>query len=285
MGKRFFKSNRAYKLSLFGLVAVLLLVLVMGIIHRENIERHFIYFPVLELEAAPSYFGLSFEDIYFMTEDGIRLHAWFVPGEKSPTWLWFHGNAGNISHRLENLALIHDQLGINIFLFDYRGYGNSQGSPSEKGIYLDGEAAIEYLHSRNDIRNNQIIYFGRSLGAAIAVKMAARHPPAGLILESAFPSIPHMVRHLYPFLPVWPFLGTRYDAISVIGQVQTPLLMLHGNKDTIVPLELGQKLFEAAKGDKSFYIIPGAGHNDTYLAGGENYFQELRRFVIKLERR
>ncbi len=186
------------------------------------IEHHFIYFPLRELESDPSDLGLPFDEVYFVTQDGVRLHGWFVPGEKDLVWLWCHGNAGNISHRLENLALLHQELGISIFLFDYRGYGRSEGRPSEKGTYLDAEATLAYLHSRGDVNKDRIIYFGRSLGAAVAVEMATRQAPAALILESPFPSVSYMARRLYPFLPVWPLLRTRYDSLSKIGEVQAP---------------------------------------------------------------
>jgi pimeloyl-ACP methyl ester carboxylesterase len=142
------------------------------------------------------------------------LHGWFVPGDRGVTWLWFHGNAGNISHRLENLALLHENLGFSVFLFDYRGYGKSQGKPTEKGVYLDAEAALDYLYSRKDVNRQSIVYFGRSLGTAVAVEMAARHPPDGLILESAFPSISFMARRLYPFC--------RYGLFSVQDTTRSP---------------------------------------------------------------
>jgi hypothetical protein len=267
------------RLLVFGLVLALLL----GVTYTGMIEHHFIYFPLRELEADPSSLGLPFDEVYLVTQDGVRLHGWFVPGESDLTWLWCHGNAGNISHRLENLALLHNELGVSIFLFDYRGYGRSEGKPSEKGTYLDAEAALAYLHSREDVREDRIVYFGRSLGAAVAVDLVVRHPPAALILESPFPSVPYMARRLYPFLPVWPLLRTRYDSLSRIGQIDVPLLVLHGDKDDIVPMEAGQKLFDAAGGDKTFYTIRGAGHNDTYLVGGKAYFDELRRFIRMLE--
>ncbi|MBM3143172.1 MAG: alpha/beta hydrolase [Chloroflexi bacterium] len=267
------------RLLVFGLVLALLL----GVAYTGMIENHFIYFPLRELEAEPSSLGLPFDEVYFVTQDGVRLHGWFAPGESGLTWLWCHGNAGNISHRLENLALLHQKLGVSVFLFDYRGYGRSEGRPSEKGTYLDAEAALAYLHSREDIDNSRIIYFGRSLGAAVAVELATRQPPAALILESPFPSVPYMARRLYPFLPVWPLLRTKYDSLSKMAQIDVPLLVLHGDNDDIVPLEAGRKLFEAAGGDKSFYTIHSAGHNDTYLVGGQAYFDALYTFIQRLK--
>ncbi|MDP2949423.1 MAG: alpha/beta hydrolase [Chloroflexota bacterium] len=260
-------------------VAGLLLALFLAIFRSGMIERYFIYFPARELEGAPSHWGLAFEDVFLTASDGVRIHGWFVPGRRDVTWLWFHGNAGNISHRLENLRLLHDELGVSVFIFDYRGYGRSQGSPSEHGTYLDADAALTHLRSRPDVAQDRIIYFGRSLGAAVAVELATRHPPLALILESPFPSVPYMARRTYPFLPVWPLLRTRYDALAKIGNVQAPLLVLHGDRDTIVPIEAGKRLFDAAREPKDLYPIRGAGHNDTYVVGGQDYFTALARFV------
>jgi uncharacterized protein len=265
------------------LVFIVVMILLLGVVYTGMFENHFIYFPMGEMEADPSSLALPFDDVYFVTQDGVKLHGWFVLGESGLTWLWCHGNAGNISHRLENLALLHQELGVSIFLFDYRGYGHSEGKPSEKGTYLDAEAALAYLNSREDVDSSRILYFGRSLGAAVAVELATRQPPAALILESSFPSVPYMARRLYPFLPVWPLLRTKYDALSKMTQIDVPLLVLHGDSDDIVPLEAGRKLFEAAQTEKSFYTIRGAGHNDTYLVGGQAYFDELRRFLQRLK--
>ena len=271
----YLRRRVVYRVLVFGIV----LVLLAGVAYTSMIERHFIYFPVREMESDPSDLGLPFDEVYFVTQDGVRLFGWFVPGDKDLVWLWFHGNAGNISHRLENLALLHHELGVSIFLFDYRGYGRSEGRSSEKGTYLDAEAALAYLYSRGDINKDRIIYFGRSLGAAVAVEMATRQAPTALILESPFPSVSYMARRLYPFLPVWPLLRTKYDSLSKIAEVQAPLLVLHGDSDDIVPVEAGKKLFEAAREPKDFYIISGAGHNDTYLVGGQDYFDEMHRFI------
>lgn len=264
-------------------VAGLALALLLVAFRTGMIERHFIYFPVRELEGDPSHWGLAFEDIFLTTSDGVRIHGWFVPGKRDVTWLWFHGNAGNISHRLDNLRLLHDELEVSVFILGYRGYGRSEGSPSEEGTYLDAEAALAYLRSRPDVAHDRIVYFGQSLGAAVAVELAARHPPLALILESPLPSVPYMARRTYPFLTIWPFLRTRYDALARIGHVQAPLLVLHGDRDSIVPMEAGKMLFDAANEPKEFYTIHGADHNDTYVVGGKAYFAALSRFLVMLE--
>ena len=246
------------------------------------IERYFIFFPHRGLTGDPSDYGLVHEDVSFASSDGVRLHGWFVAGSSDVTWLWCHGNAGNISHRLENLKLLHDHLGVNVFLFDYRSYGVSEGKPSEQGTYRDAEAALRYLRARDDLSPDSILYFGRSLGAAVAVELASRAEPCGLILESGFPSVPYLARRRYPFLPIWLLLRTRYDARAKIRGLKAPKLVLHGDRDDIVPIDAGRALFDAAKEPKEFYTIAGAGHNDTYRVGGAAYFAALRAFVEQL---
>lgn len=262
-------------LLLMGAVAVLAFL---GL-RSGLVERRFIYLPDGDLAADPSHFGLAFEDVSFTASDGVQLHGWFVPGEKGIGWLWFHGNAGNISRRLENLKLIHDELGVSVLLFDYRGYGRSQGTASEEGTYRDAEAALAYLRSREDIDPGKIVLFGRSLGAAVAVELATRHRPYGLVLESPFLSIQDMARRSHPFLPVASLLRTKYDSKAKIQKVEAPVLVLHGDRDEIIPFEAGRRLFEEAKEPKKFHAISGAGHNDTYVVGGKDYFSVLRRFV------
>lgn len=271
---------RVPRLVIFlGLLVAVASGLLFAGVRSGVIERSFIYFPEGELIGDPSDFGLPFDDVVFTAEDGVKLHGWFVPGESDVTWVWFHGNAGNISHRLENLRLLHDELGVGVFLFDYRGYGRSEGTPSEQGTYRDAEAALAYVLSRPDVDAERIVYFGRSLGAGVAVELATRRPPFALILESPVPSIAELVRRHYPFLPVGGLLRTKYDSLSKIADVRAPLLVLHGDRDDVVPFESGRKLFDAAGEPKRFYTIRGAGHNDTYVVGGREYFRALREFV------
>ena len=246
------------------------------------IERNFIFFPEEAMAATPTNWGLDFEDVYFTAADGVELHGWFVPGQSEVTWLWFHGNAGNISHRLENLSLLRDHLGVSVFLFDYRGYGRSDGHISEDGTYLDAQAARSYLWSRQDVDPGKIVLFGRSLGCAVAVDLASRHRPYALILESPFTSISDMAKRVVPLLPIGVFLRTKYDSLSKIGGISAPLLILHGDQDEVVPVASGLRLYQAANEPKEFYTINGAGHNDTYIAGGEAYFDALRRFLAGL---
>ena len=246
------------------------------------LEDRFIFFPVRELGNTPADLGLDYQDAFFTTPDEQRLHGWFVPGPRPTTLLWLHGNAGNISHRLDNIAMMHHKLGVNVFIFDYRGYGQSQGKPSEQGTYRDAQAALAHLKSVPEVDSDNIVLFGRSLGGAVAVELASKEQVHGVILESAFTSVHSMAKRAYPFLPVGPFLRTRYDSLAKIGKLSAPLLVIHGQDDEIVPYQEGVKLYEAAPQPKQFHSIPDAGHNDTYIRGGEGYWQALEEFLSSL---
>lgn len=245
-------------------------------------EKRFIFYPEKMLAGTPADLGLAYEETIFSATDGVRLHGWFVPGEGPFTLLWCHGNAGNISHRLDNIRLLHDLVGVSIFIFDYREYGRSTGKVSEEGTYRDAEGALAYLRSRSDLDPTRIVYFGRSLGSAVAVDLAVKENPSGLILESPFLSVREMAKVLFPFLPLGPFLRTRYDSLAKIAQVSCPLLILHGDQDELIPYSQGKRLYAAASEPKEFYTIRGAGHNDTYVVGGEEYFTIFKHFLNKL---
>ncbi len=254
------------------------------------IENRSIFHPDKNVHLTPDDYGLEYDDVTFHTEDGLKLNGWFIPGKAKSltadnlyTLLWFHGNAGNISHRLENIKMLQDRVPINIFIFGYRQYGKSEGKISEHGTYIDAKAAFEYLHSRNDINHEKIIFFGRSLGSAVAVDLAVEDKCCALILETPFTSIKELAKFLYPFLPLGYIIQTKYDSITKIKDVKVPVLILHGDKDELVPIEQGRKLYERANEPKEFYTIPGATHNDTYIVGGEEYIDVFRRFVDKLE--
>ncbi len=260
-------------------------IVIVGFVARQTnlLDRYFVYFPEREISLTPGNVGLVYEDVFISTSDGVKLHGWFVPGNSDFTLLWFHGNAGNISRRVDNIALLHERLGANIFIIDYRGYGRSEGSPSEQGLYLDAEAAIEYLRSREDVKDDRLVLFGRSLGGAVAVEMAARHEVYALVVESTFTSVRAMAKSAHPilsrFFPVGAVVRSKYDSLSKIKDVSTPILVIHGAQDEIVPYNMGQELYDAANEPKTFYSIVGAGHNDTYIVGGSAYFDTLRRFI------
>jgi fermentation-respiration switch protein FrsA (DUF1100 family) len=247
----------------------------MGLIDR------FIFYPDAQLVGTPADLGLGFEDVWFTAADGTRLHGWFVPGSRRETLIWFHGNAGNISHRLDNLRLLHDEVGVPVFLFDYRGYGRSAGSPSEAGLYADARAALTTVQQRRDVVPERIVYFGRSLGSAVAIELATSDPPLGIILETPFASIREMARALLPG-PLAAWLPDGFDNLEKIARIGPPKLFIHGDCDEIVPYAQGRLLYDAAMPPKAFCTIRGAGHNDTYVVGGQRYFDRLRDFVESL---
>lgn len=247
-------------------------------------EHRYIYFPERQLVATPELFDLPYEDVTFPAADGVPLHGWYIPGEHgSPLVLFCHGNAGNISHRLDNLRLFR-RLGVSVFIFDYRGYGRSAGRASESGTYDDARGALAWLAQRG-WEPSRMLYFGRSLGAAVAVQLALETPPAGLVLESPFPSVAAMGWHHSPLLYLllgWA-LDARYDSLEKIDRIRVPLLVFQGERDTIVPEKMARRLFARANEPKTFHLIPRAGHNDTYEAGGAAYWDTWRRFLRTAE--
>ena len=243
-------------------------------------EDRFIFFPTRELAGTPADLGLTYRDVTFIAADGIQLHGWLFPGQRAMALLWLHGNGGNISHRLDNLAVMNRRLGVSILIFDYRGYGRSEGRPTERGTYEDAQAALACLRSTPEVEGMPVVLFGRSLGGAVAVDLAVSKDVEGVVLESTFAS---MARRTYPFLPVGLVIRTKYDSLSKIGRLAAPLLVLHSRDDEVVPYEEGVKLYEGAHGPKSMHTIVGAGHNDTYLRGGESYWRALDDFLGELE--
>ena len=226
--------------------------------------------------------GLPLEDVWLQSADGVRLFGWYVETKADrPVMLWCHGNAGNIIHRLENLKYLY-QMGLSVFLFDYRGYGKSQAvRPSEEGLYQDAVGAYDYLTRIRKIRPERICIFGRSLGAAVAGDLATQRPASALILESSFPSIEAVAKFHYRGLPVHMLLGAEFRLIDRLPQLSLPKLIIHGDKDDIIPVELGRQVFEGAKPPKDWYVIPGADHNNTYEVGGGAYFRRLDEFIKK----
>jgi fermentation-respiration switch protein FrsA (DUF1100 family) len=243
-------------------------------------EASLIYFPSRPIEATPPDFDLPFTDVRLTAEDGVRIHGWLLPApDAQRTVLFAHGNAGNISHRLDRAREMRSRLGAEVFLFDYRGYGLSEGSPDEAGTYADARAAHRYLTEARGLSPERLVLFGESLGSAVVLDLALSCGAGALVLESAFTSIADMARVVLPFLPLRPLLRTRYDNLAKIGGLKVPLLVLHGDRDEVVPFAQGRRLFEAAPEPKRFFAIPGAGHNDTYLRGGEAYWEVLGEFL------
>jgi fermentation-respiration switch protein FrsA (DUF1100 family) len=244
----------------------------------EFSEKGIVFFPDQVLIGTPADYGLEYEEVFFPAADGVNLHGWWVPRAGAPVFLWFHGNAGNISHRLENLKLLWDLAGVQVFIFDYREYGRSQGRISREGTYKDAAAAYRYVTEDLGIPAGEIVLFGRSLGTALALDLAVSGPCRALIMESSFTNSSDMARLYAPFMFDWR-PRVPYDNLGKIGQIKVPLLLIHGADDEIIPVEMSRRLFAAAPAPKALYIIPGAHHNDTYLVGGPAYFDRLRTFI------
>jgi len=241
-------------------------------------QPKFVYFPLAEIDYTPDMAGLAYEDIYFKTEDDVELNAWFIPVEGArKTLLFFHGNGGNISHRLDSLKIFHE-LGLSVFIIDYRGYGQSQGTTSEQGTYRDAEAAWRYLTETRGIPDKDIIIFGRSMGGGVATWLSIRHTPDLLILESAFTSVADMAKHYYPYLPAHLLTRIKYASIDRIDAIKCPILFSHSQTDEIVPFELGVQLFKQAQAPKMFMQMQG-GHNDGFIVTGRSYVNGIREFL------
>jgi len=243
----------------------------------EDIEKNNLYFPSSDFQGDPGDIGLEFEDVYLKTDDGVLIHGWFVPNKNSRhALLHCHGNAGNISHRLDDIQRFH-KMGLNVLLFDYRGYGKSQGSPSEKGTYLDAEAAYRYLTEKKGFKEKEIVIHGQSLGGAVAIELCLKTRPAGLICESTFTSTEAVAQEIYPFLPIKWLITMKYDSLAKIGKIEIPKLFLHSEGDEIIKYHHGQKLFEAAAEPKEFFVMQG-GHNEGFYVT-KGYVEAIQQFV------
>jgi len=267
----------------FYLFILVILLVVSFFLFYKKIENYFVFFPQKNLEFSPEDFNLTWQDININTPGGNTIHGWiFKVDSNAPYVLFCHGNAGNISHRLDNIRLLIE-MELNVLIFDYRGYGKSTGKPSEKGFYLDALSAYDYLADKEKIKPENIVIFGRSLGAAAAIDVAIKRNPKSVIIESGFLSTRHMARNMGIFSLLSPFLPTNYNNIKKIVMISTPKLIIHGTKDDIVPFSMGEKLFDAANTPKFFYSIKGAGHNDTYVVGGREYVDIFSNFARNSE--
>jgi len=224
------------------------------------LESAGVFFPSHDMSVSPIILDLPWEDIYLQTNNGVKINAWLFKNPLAKSTLIFaHGNAGNMSDRLLMIKVFYD-FGLNVLIFDYRGYGKSEGRPSESGIYLDAQGAYDYLQSRNDIDMNNIILYGASLGGAVVVDLATCRKAALLVVESSITNARDMARIFYPFVPMF-FLSLKFDSISKVKAITIPKLFIHSPEDQVVPYWVGQKLFEAAAQPKEFLMIHG-GHND-----------------------
>jgi hypothetical protein len=270
--------------SLVGFV-VAVAAIIIGLLWL--LQGRLMYFPTSAVPA-PEEVGLAgVETVSFETTDGLQLNAWFVaaPGlSPRPTVLVLNGNAGNRAYRA-SLAAALRRHGLHALLTDYRGYGGNPGTPSERGLTADAVAARAYLASRDDVDAARIVYFGESLGTAVAVRLAVDQPPAGLILRSPFTSITDVARHHYPFLPVRLLLRDRFETIDRIRNVRVPLLVFAGGRDSIVPVESSRRLYEAAADPKTLVVLPQADHNNMELLAGAEMIGAIVRFIESLSAR
>lgn len=243
-------------------------------------QSHLVYYPQIGrgVEATPQAYGLAYEDVEIRTQDGERIAGWWVPAEASRgTVLFFHGNAGNISHRLDYLWMFHG-LRYSTLIVDYRGYGRSTGSPSEDGTYRDAIAAWGHLTGQRGIAASDIVLFGESLGAAVASWLATRHVPRALVMASTFTSVPDLGAQVYWFLPVRLISRFRYDNLSHLAAVKAPVLIAHSREDEIVPFIHGERLYQAAPEPKQLLVLRG-GHNDGFIFMREEWVRALRDFL------
>jgi fermentation-respiration switch protein FrsA (DUF1100 family) len=255
--------------SIILVVFVAYAILALALYFMQSV---FLYSPVREVPYNPADIGLAFEKVVFETEDGLKLSAWFIPAEKAElTVLFCHGNGGNMTHRLDTINILNE-LGMNCFIFDYRGYGSSQGKPSERGTYLDVEAAYKWLTEEKKIPSQNIILFGRSLGGSIAAYLATKVEAKGLIVESSFTSYVDMGRKFYPYMPVRLAAMYSYKTIDYVRQVHRPIMIIHSRNDEVIPFEFGLRLYDVANEPKEFVEIFGT-HNDGFLFSGETYRQ------------
>lgn len=259
-----------------GLISSIATLLAITLMPR--LGDRFVYFPSRALDGGtPAAFGLAYEDVWLTAADGVRLHAWWVPAPEARTaLLLLHGNAGNISHRLQKLSMLAE-LDVSVLMLDYRGYGQSDGTPSEAGTYLDAAAAYDWLRAQG-VPPRHIAVYGESLGGPIAVDLATTHDVGYLVLESAPSTIAGVARYHYPWLPTDWLLSVRYDALSRMPKLRAPLLIMHSPSDEIVPFAMADELYAAAPGDKRLVRLAG-GHNDAFIVAAPVYQAALRDFL------
>ncbi len=264
------------------MIRAVLIAYILVIVAAMYLEDSLIYFPVTYPEGDWNPSGLHFEDAWFEAADGVKLHGWYVPRKNARAVILFcHGNGGNLSHRAIALEMLHQKADASVLIFDYRGYGRSEGKPHEAGVLCDARAARKWLANREKIPESAIVLLGESLGGAVAVDLAASDGARALVLESTFSSLPDMAAYHYPFLPVRWAMRSQFDSAAKIGNYHGPLLQAHGDVDTIVPLPLGRRLFDAANQPKRFLLMPGHDHNDLMPT---DYYHILAEFLTSLPR-
>jgi len=243
-------------------------------------QPRMIFYPDRTLSATPANWGLEYEDVMFLSEDGVRLHGWYIPHRGSEqVLLFFHGNAGNISHRGDSVAIFH-RLGLNVLIIDYRGYGRSEGVPGEQGLYRDARAAWAYLADTRRVQAEQVLLFGRSLGGVVAARLASEVQAGALILESTLNSSKDFARSVFPVLSRLVILRYGLNTGQYLSNVTCPVLVMHSPEDEIMPFALGEKVFQAANRPKEFVKLRG-DHNSGFLASQPAYEQSLGEFITR----
>jgi uncharacterized protein len=271
------KKLRRWLKIVLGSVAVAYLIMVVLLMF---LEKSLIFFPSKYPEGVWKPGGLPIEDAFFQAEDGTKLHGWYVPHEHpTATVLFLHGNAGNVTDRFDSLERLHEVVGASVLILDYRGYGRSEGDPSEKGILADARAARAWLAQKEGIPEKQIVPMGESLGGGVAVDLAAADGARALVLVKTFNRLPDVAAHHYPIFPVRLLMRTRLDSESKIPNYHGPLLQFHGRDDTIIPFRLGEKLFDAANEPKELVVSERNDHNDYVPT---SFYKKMRQFVDKL---
>lgn len=270
---------------------LLVLALLLGaLLLARLLESGMIFFPARYPLGVwdPAQLGVDATEHSLRTADGLTLYAWWFPARgdgdrdadagNEPVLLWAHGNAGNLTGRAVHADAIA-QRGLSVLVFDYRGYGKSEGRPSEQGIYRDIEAAYEFLVNELGVAPQRIVLLGRSLGAAPAARLATRVPHAGLVLIAPVPSARRMARRMFGGLPVDLLVRARFPVTEWVAQRATPLLVMHGDADDIIPLDYGREVFAAAAEPKQFVTLANAGHNDILAVSGDAYLDALEAFA------
>ncbi|QGJ71076.1 Phospholipase/carboxylesterase [Planctomycetales bacterium 10988] len=260
------KAGRVVLFSYLGIVLVLMFL-----------ENSMVYVPARYPEGDWEPHGFPREEVCFESKDGTALYGWYIPHEEPiATVLFCYGNGGNLTFRQDMIRTLHNEVGVNLMLFDYRGYGKSEGKISEQGFYQDARAARKWLAERTQTPEKQIVLFGRSLGGAVATELATTDGTPALILESTFTSLPDVAATIFPWLPVHWLMRNQYRSKEKIPNYQGPVLYSHGDQDDLIPLSMGEELYETIPGEKKFYLVKGGDHNTL---PPEEYYQQMREFL------
>ncbi|MFH1782490.1 MAG: alpha/beta hydrolase [Candidatus Omnitrophota bacterium] len=262
-----------------GILFILLLAILV-FAYLRYFEYSSLYYPTRDFGGTPDDIGLKYEDVYFETKDGVRINAWFVPSTGSRfVILFLHGNGGNISNRLDKIAILNE-IGCDVFIIDYRGYGRSSSRPSEEGFYIDAESSYDHLINKKNIPSQKIVLYGESLGGAVAVDLATKREIRAIITEATFSNVKDAARVIYPWLPTY-LIAAEFDSLSKIKDINVPKLIMHSRSDDLIPFSQSIKLYNAAPNPKQ-HIVLGGDHNDSYISSKDLYSQSIKNFLNTL---